>query len=165
MYTFRIDKRDFTVGDKILPQNVYQNRLDAKRRLVEYILEQFRPENKPARNSILMVFELLDDAKELWWKISDSKLYKTEILETEILHIGDYNKVEELYKCILESRNGDLIAQEYWNSILTENPIIEIFVNQATVSEVFSNPVQERHSILAKKIGISISDIQIIEND
>lgn len=57
-----------------------------------------------------MVFELFDNAKEFWLKVSNSKLYKTEILEPEILHIGDYNKIEDLYECILDGRNGDHIA-------------------------------------------------------
>lgn len=98
MKTFRIDNRNFKVGDRIFPQDIYQSKLDDKRTLVEQILENYRPKNKPARNSVLMLFKEFEHAKQHWTIQKDAKFYKTEISENDILHIGDYNKVEELFK-------------------------------------------------------------------
>lgn len=144
MRAFRIDNRDYDVDGVIAPQDLYQGQLNAARVQVEEILEANRPDEKPRRNQILMLFERFDDAKKHWTIQAGSKFYRTEIQEDDILHIGDYNKVEELYANLANPERAIEIAQEYWNGIMTENPKREIFVNEATVTHVLSNSDQER---------------------
>jgi len=165
MKTFRIDKRNFDIGDTIFPQNKYQNNLDDMKARVEIILEEKRPNNKPKRNDILMLFQNFEGAKHFWTILNQSKFYKTEILETEILHIGDYNKIEELYKNIQNVVKSNQIAEDYWNGVYTESPKPEIFVNDATVKEILSNSEKERKNAYAERAGCERNDIKIIKDE
>ena len=164
MITFRIDNRDYRVDAIILPQRIYQNDLDSKKKRVEEILEDSRPENKPSRDSILMVFDNFEDAKKHWTIQRNSKFYQTEIKEVEILHIGDFNIVEEIFKNIDNEIIAKDIAKEYWNGILTENPKKEIFVNQAKVELIMSNSELERKNAYAIRAGLGNPKIRIIKN-
>ncbi len=162
MKTFRIDNRDFGVGDTILPQNNYQSKLDKKRADVEQVLENNRPTNKPERNSILMLFKEFNHANHQWTIQKGAKFYKTEIDENEILHIGDYNKVEELFKNIENSNLAQQIAKDYWNGVMTNNPKEEIFVNSAIVSEIKSNSEKERKNTFAIRAGFGNFKIRTV---
>ena len=159
MKTFRIDNRTFEVGDTILPQNDYQNKLDYTRILVEQLLENNRPTNKPARNSILMLFKEFKYAHHHWTIQKDAKFHKTEIAENEILHIGDYNKVEEMFNNI---NKAEQIALDYWNGVMTENPKEEIFANSAIVSEIKSNSEIERKNAFAMRSGLGNPNVRTI---
>jgi len=153
MRVFRIDNRAYATNDLIEPQGEYQNALDAVRIRVEQILEDNRPEEKPVRDTILMVFEEFEDAKNHWTIQTNSKFYQSEIEQVDILHRGDYNKVEELYRSIDDVNAAGLIAQEYWNEEMTEDPKIEIFVESATVTVVKSNIEIERKNAFAIRLG------------
>lgn len=159
MKTFRIDNRTFEVGDTIFPQNDYQQKLDDTRIWVEQILEDNRPADKPARNSILMLFREFNHAYHHWTIQKDAKFYMTEIAENEILHIGDFNKVEEIFK---NTNRAQQIAQDYWNGVMTENPKKEIFVNSAIVSEIKSNSETERKNAFAMRAGLGNPNVRTI---
>ncbi|SKB88492.1 hypothetical protein SAMN05660866_03750 [Maribacter arcticus] len=165
MMLFRIDKRDFNVNDKILPQNAYQNELDDSRKKVEEVLEFNRPKHKPKRNEILMLFENFEDAKHFWTIQKNSKFYRGEISETEIFHIGDFNKIEELFKNISDTKIANKIAKEYWNSEMTENPKKEIFVNEVITDKVMSDSEIERKNAFAIRAGLGNPKIKIILNN
>lgn len=154
MKTFRIDKRDFAERYIITPQNCYQNKLNDLRRSVEDILEENRPENKPARNSVLMLFDNFDAAKHFWTIQTGSKFYQTQISEEEILHIGDMNKVEEIFHNISDTDKANQIAIEYWEGLMTSNPKREIFVMNAVVENIKSNSEVERKNALAIRVGL-----------
>ena len=164
MITFRIDNRDYLVDNIILPQSIYQNDLDSKKKRVEEILEESRPENKPSRDSILMLFDNFEDAKKHWTIQRNSKFYQTEIREEEILHIGDFNIVEEVFKNIDNEIIAKDIAKEYWNGKLTENPKKEIFVNLAKVEIIISNLELERKNAYAMRAGLGNPKIRTITN-
>ncbi|MDQ3192218.1 MAG: hypothetical protein M3Q58_11560 [Bacteroidota bacterium] len=142
--TFRIDNRIFQVGDNIIPQNKYQGQLSPDRQKVEELLEKFRPVNKPNRNSILMLFEDFDCAKRHWVKQANSVFYRTVINANQIVHRGDYNKVEQIFHSLTDIVTAENLAQEYWNSVFTFNPIVELFVDNAEVQWILSNSEVER---------------------
>lgn len=166
MEVFRIDNREYLIGDCIKPQNEYQNKLKGDKLKVEEILEKWRPENKPSRNSIVMVFETFESAKSHWTIQSNSKFYKAKITNEQILHRGDFNKVEELFKNINEPNNVENIAIEYWNGIMTENPKVEIFVNSIVLNEILSASENERKNAYRIRAGLEpIKNIRIITNE
>lgn len=144
MKVFRIDNRPFEVNGVITPQNQYQGVLDQNRALIEELLEAHRPVGKPRRNEILMVFQHFDNAKDHWTIQTNSKFYRAEIQEVDIIHIGDYNKVEELWANCNNPERALQIAIEYWDGIMTDNPKVEIFVAAAPVTHVLSNSERER---------------------
>ena len=148
---YRIDNRCLNNGDIIDPQNKYQRELNVDKSKVEAILEQNRPDNKPKRNSILMIFESYQDAKSHWTRQKNSTFYKVQIDENDILHIGDYNKLDEIFKNIDNEEISNNIASEYWKSNESENPITEIFVSKATVTEIISNSEEDRRNELIKR--------------
>lgn len=164
MKVFRIDNREYRVGDYIKPQNEYQNKLKGDRLKVEKLLEKNRPENKPNRNSIVMVFESFESAKFHWTIQKNSKFYKAEISDEEILHRGDFNKVEELFININQPDTAENIASEYWNGVMTENPKAEIFVNSINVNEVISESENERKNEYRIRAGFdSVRNVRIIK--
>lgn len=165
MKTFRIDNREFINGDTISPQNIYQDKLDNVRIKVEEILERNRPTNKPKRNSVLMLFQEFKDANHHWTIQKNSKFYRTVIDETDILHIGDFNKVEELYKYLSDNETADKIANEYWNCVMTDKPKKEIYVREATVDKVMSRSEEERKNAYAIRAGLGKPGIRIITDN
>jgi hypothetical protein len=150
MIVYRIDNRSYNISDVIYPQNLYQCELSTKKLKIEEILESKKIFNKPSRNKILMVFQKIEDAEKHWLKQIDSKFYELQIEDINILHKGDYNKIEELYK----SRDNEItchkIAEDYWNEILTDNPIVEIFVPFGIVTKIICNSEHERIAVLKK---------------
>ncbi len=151
---YRIDNRVFDTGDTIDPQREYQDKLDGKRKSVENLLEQHRPHDKPARGSVLMLFEDFEDAKRHWTIQSNSKFYQLEIDETDILHTGDYNKVEQLFNNIDDNDKATQIAHEYWQGLMTAIPKPELFVKSATVKNIISNIETERKNAFAIRAGL-----------
>jgi len=141
---YRIDNRDFCCGDRVLPQNIYQEKLDDKRMLVEDILEQNRPASIPKRNEILMLFEDFNVARQHWIKQRNSKFYQTIVPQNRILYIGDYDKVEELFRNIENLKRANEIAKEYWNSEMTTISKVEVFVDSSIVEKIVSNSDEER---------------------
>lgn len=162
MKAFRIDKREFQIGDLMTPQNEYQNLIDERRLLVEKILENNKPEDKPRRNEVIMLFGEFNDAKHFWTIMTNSNFYKSEIHESYILHRGDYNKVESLYENIDNIKEANRLAKEYWESNFTERPKLELLLNSAIVSEIISNSENERRNALALRVGFGQNGIRII---
>jgi hypothetical protein len=165
MKAYRIDNRDFNEGDPITPQNSYQDKLDDTRKKVEEILEKHRPTDKPPRRSILMLFQEFKNANHHWTIQRNSKFYRTDISENDILHIGDYNKVEELYRFLCDSDKAERIAKEYWSGEMTDNPKKEIYVNTASVSKVLSKSEEERKNAYAIRGGLGRPGIRIITDN
>ena len=165
MRAFRIDNRNFDVNGILTPQNQYQGQLTGSRAQVEEILEANRPNHLPARNTILMVFQNFTDAKKHWTIQANSKFYRAEIEERDILHIGDYNKVEELYQNLNNPIRAAQIAVEYWKGIMTASPKPEIFVVAAPVTHVLSNDEQERKNAYRLRGGFDpLTDVRIIND-
>lgn len=163
--TYRVDNRNFDCGDIIEPQNAYQGDLDENRKMVEMILEQNRPSVKPKRNEILMLFEEFETAKRHWLIQTNSKFYRTNIPEETILHLGDYNKVEELFKSIKDIDKANEIAKEYWNSEMTSNPKVEIFVESAIIEKIIDNSEEVRLNTKKAYLNCHNPKIKIITTE
>lgn len=166
MKTYRIDNRDYKQGDTIFPQQEYQSKLDDIRKKVEFVLEKNRPSDKPQRQSILMLFQEFNDAKKHWTIQKKSKFYKTDIEKEKILHIGDYLKVEEIFNNINDEEKANKIATEYWKSVMNNNPIVEIFVDDAVIDRIISVSEDERKNAFAIRGGFQPRpNIRLIENE
>ena len=135
MAYYRIDRRDFEIGDTITPNAAFINNVNEQGVEVERILENLRPETKPNRNEIVKLFDSFIAAKKYWVLDPNSKFYEVEIAETDILHRGNYPLVERLAK---ETDEGikNRIANEYWNDEVVDDTIAENYVNEARVIRI-----------------------------
>jgi hypothetical protein len=168
MKTYRIDNRK---DIKILsPQDKYQSRLDEKKKSVEDLLERKRPKDKPERNKILMLFIDFKDALKHWTNQKGAIFYQTFIDENAVLHKGDYVIVEKIHAAL---NNNDItraesLADDYWKGVLTQRPIIELFVNEALITKVISDSEKERINEKLKRTGMLEPDPKtrrVIEED
>jgi len=162
---YRIDNRIFSIGDSITPQRLYQSQLRDGKIEVEQILEANRLQMKPKRTDILMLFEDFESAKSHWIKQKDGIFYEVSINDQDIIHIGDYSKVEELYDAISKGKDYTHIAMEYWNGMFSKKPVKEFFVMSACVKNVISNSEEERkNEFKAKYLNILNPKIRRIIN-
>jgi hypothetical protein len=157
MRTYRIDDRDFVPTDIITPQGKYFERLNGTASTVEEVLERHRPEDKPHRNKILMLFQEYNPAKIHWTRQVGAKFYTSEIEEEAILHIGDYNITEKIFHALKGSKtaDADALAISYWEGDMSENPIREIFVNEAPVESIISNSEAQRKNEKCVRQGLT----------
>ena len=162
MDLYRIDNRERTIGQIFEPQNLYMSSLDGRRLEVEEFLEFYRPETKPSRQSVLMLYEDFEAAKNHWLKQINSKFYQIEAEGIEILHQADSLLIEFLFENwnARESFDEVEIAKGYWNGSFSERPIIEIFVRSATITKIISSSEQQRWNELLYKRQIEFPDIK-----
>lgn len=132
---YRIDRRDFEIGDTIIPNAAFINNVNEQRFEVERILESLRPETKPNRNEIVKLFDSFIAAKKYWVLDPNSKFYEVEIAETDILHRGNYPLVEVLAK-VTDEGIKNRIANQYWNDEVIDDAIAENYVQQARVIRI-----------------------------
>jgi hypothetical protein len=144
---YRVDKRDFGVGDVVTTAGEFTSKNPEGSIIVEELFELSRPEGKPVRHECLFLFENLEVAKKHWSKMKDGKLYKVEIDDEEILHKGDMEYVDKAFIVESNSDKNDC-ARDYWAGIKTDNPRIEILVSSAIVTEIISNNDHERKEYL-----------------
>lgn len=143
---FRVDRREFQVGRIITPNAAFINNIDEDRLIVEDLLEEHRPANKPNRNEILKIFESREAAIRYWILDPNSKLYQVELIENEeILHRGNYSLVAQI-KNEANQQNKIGMVNDYWNEVIAEGDIIENFVNQARVVDVICDNEQVRQN-------------------
>lgn len=140
MKGFRVDPRDFKPGEKIPPhRKSYVKDNDKKKEIkdkVTALLEKRRPQEKPDRETILMVFDKEINAK-LYKESSgsaNSKIYEVEYDETKVLHVGCLEKVEKIFSLFnCDSITDEIqaeaeeIADEYWAE--KDICIPEVFLN------------------------------------
>lgn len=135
MSYYRIDRRDFEVGDVITPNAAFIANIGETRRQTEELLERERPVTKPNRNEIVKLFDSFAAARKYWILDPDSKFYEVEIEEEDILHRGNYPLVEQLAKeTSAEIRNE--LATQYWNEEAADETVSENYVNQAIVIRI-----------------------------
>lgn len=153
MILYRVDRRDFAIGDTILPRKEYLSKLNSKGIIIENYLEENRPSDKPERHKFLFLFEKLENAKKFLWKMQNGKLYKIEISGKNILHKGDMEITEKMYQ---ENEQEILteLAIQYWSGDVLSNPTIEILVKSALVIEVISKDEEDRKKESMKRMGL-----------
>ena len=162
MKTYRVDNRKKEIGEILVPQNKYQSGLSTDKKNVEDILEKYRPKDKPQRNSILMLFWDFKDALTHWTKQQNAIFYRTTIDEKAILHKGDFKITEQIYAAIKQGdiEKAEILAKEYWDGKLDNNPIIEIFVTDAMVDKIISDSEVERKHELKLRHSIAFGDFK-----
>lgn len=162
---YRIDRRDFAVGDTITPNAAFINNINEQRLEVENLLENLRPETKPNRNEIVKLFDSFIAAKKYWVLDPNSKFYEVEIAETDILHRGNYPLVERLAKEtdeVIKNR----IATQYWNDEVVDDTIAENYVNEARVIRVVCNEEKIRNNTKRDMYNSpTIPNIPILEDE
>lgn len=159
MIAYRVDDREYKVGGIIQPRlKSFLRENDPKHQIklkVEQIFDMYKPLNKPSRNKVLMVFTSLDRAKHHWLIYSGSSLYKVEIESSDILHQGDFNKVEELFKMIesgVDDCDVENLVRAYWSGEDIKEP--EFFVSEAIVVEILGDDLL-RKRLFSEKLGYS----------
>jgi hypothetical protein len=162
---YRIDRRDFAIGDVITANAAFINNVDEQRLEVENLLENLRPETKPNRNEIVKLFDSFIAAKKYWVLDPQSKFYEVDISETDILHRGNYPLVERLSK---ETDEGikNRIASQYWNDEVVDDAIVENYVNEARVIRVVCKDEKIRNNTKRYMYNSpTIPNIPILEDE
>ena len=90
--------------------------------------------------------------------MTNGKLYKVELLDSEILHMGDMALTDQAYLAIEDVEAMKKYAQSYWNGVHTEKPVLECLTTKAAISEIISKDEQERKAYLRQRVIISSSD-------
>ncbi|WP_231890384.1 hypothetical protein [Methylomonas methanica] len=151
---YRVDKRPFSVGDKITTAKDYYGRFTGAAKAVEDFLEESRPGSKTCRTNCLFVFCDEQCAKKHWSKMSNGKLYHVEIYEDSICHRGDMALMDRMKELVEEGKSIEELAGAYWRSECSSAPEIEIMVESAFVIEVLSVSDAERLAYLKERWGI-----------
>lgn len=114
MRYFRVDKRDFTPGDKIQSAQDYYEKFPPMPKAVEDALEICRPPYKVQRTSCVFVFEEEKCAKKHWSKMSNGKLYSAQLDDDLILHRGDMALMDAMKEMVESGNDISELALKYW---------------------------------------------------
>ena len=136
MYVYRVDAREFSVGDIITNSNgEYQGKFKGEKQIREDFLRRTSPENTPSRSHVLFLFINLSDAIR-FWKRYGGNIYVV-LSQGVVYHRGDMNKLDNLLDIIRFSENEDLYvsaANEYWKpGTHTFSPAYELLCESAEV--------------------------------
>lgn len=135
MHLFRVDHREFKVGEKITSTSSYQKAIDIEHQITELCLEKTRPNNLISRNN-LFLFCNLKDAFQFTIDISNINIYYVDILQSEIFFKGDMNYIDTIFDAVKKEQTLKDIYKlccNYWNQIRTSNPCYETLVQEALV--------------------------------
>lgn len=145
---FRVDKRDFDIGDAVLPAGEFWDKAPSGTQEVEVVFESRRPAHLPQRVGALYVFEALKDAKKYWSKMKDGKLYEVEVKLSDVLLRADMALVDSAHALLGCAGQIAEKADMYWAEGRGENATIEVLVNCARVSRIISKDDKERYEYL-----------------
>lgn len=136
MYLYRVDKREFNLGDEIKPQSNFEETLNEEALIVENALNKVRPSNIPERGKCLFLFHELSGALTFFDKYGGN-IYK--VIPSNIYHRGDMNKIDNILDMARFTDDESLLevaANEYWKSgTHTFHPCYEYLVEKANVVE------------------------------
>lgn len=129
MIAYFADIRQFSIRDKVKKNKSYsyQSSLNHSGLAFEKDIESMRPHYKQSRNDGFYVFKELKDAMKYWSKKKNFKLYKIEIADSDIDHIGDMNIIELAYENTLYRTS---YIDNYWKGLMSDEPIIEILLDK-----------------------------------
>lgn len=154
---FRVDKRDFVVGDAVLPAGEFWDKAPEGTQEVEAVFESRRPAHLPQRVGTLYVFEALEDAKKYWSKMKDGKLYEVEVELSDVLLRADMALVDSAHALLGCADQIAEKADKYWAERRGENATIEVLVNSARVSRIISKDDKERYEYLRSRVLVRSS--------
>lgn len=136
---YRVDKRDFIIGDAIPLNNIsYIRSLSEEKLEIERFLEDHRPFNCPKRSERLFVFLELYDAFLFCIRSSNATIYAVTPTSTENIFRGDMCIVESLssYWDYLSTDCKNLLADNYWKGLKTYKSCWEYLVQVVTVDSI-----------------------------
>lgn len=154
---FRVDKRDLNVGAVATSANHFTGLNPPGSQEVEAVFEKVRPINKPTRSGNLFLFTDEVAAKRHWSKMTDGKLYRAIVDPTLMRHEGDMRLVNHAFELRADPEEVEKIAIRYWAGDLTKNPILEVIVPNATISQVVSKDQRERMAFLRSWAVVKLS--------
>ena len=135
---FRADKRDFDIGSLVESAGEFISLNPQGSQDIEDVFESLRPMDKPTRHGNLYLFTDETLAKKHWSKMTDGKLYRATVDPTLSYHRGDMRLVDKAFEVRADIEAVEKIAIRYWAGDFTENPVVEVIVQHATISEVVS---------------------------
>ncbi len=141
---FRADKRDFEVGDVITTAGEFQTLNPPDSIYVENVFESVRPTEKPQRLGNLYLFRNEIVAKKHWSKMTGGNLYTARVDDFSLHHEGDMRLVNMAYENRLDTSKVESLAKDYWSGIFTTNPMIEVIVRCAVITNIVSKDQKER---------------------
>lgn len=143
MTFFRVDQRDFQVGDKIETAREFTKKNPRGSEIVERVFREHKPEHLPDRTECLFVFEKINDAYWHWAKMSNGKLY--EVAVDAILLSSDMRLVDEAFVHKEDIEAVASFAKRYWSGEdFTHKPRVEVLASFAIVTGIISKNEQER---------------------
>lgn len=132
----------YNVGDELAIPHYTMNDYSPKKRIIEQILEDNRPDNFPSRNEALFVFPASQcDYESVWTNLKYSHSER-EYLLLELELTGDlYWLNAEHYNSPSFNQNQQQKAKEYWKEIaevdFTRDMDIEgLFVGTAKITDI-----------------------------
>lgn len=147
---FRADKRDFAEGDRITTAGEYRDRLGDGAGFVEDTIERLRPPVKPPRQACLFLYEDETAARKHWSVMTDGKLYRVVVCEHDVLHRADMALLDIMKSAAEHGQDFADLARQYWGGECSPEPVIEIMVHDARVTEIVSKSQEERRAYLKK---------------
>ena len=137
---FRVDKRNYKIGDIIFPQSEFEKALEGEKLRLEIMLNQKRACKIPERGKCLFLFHDLQGALRFYLKYGGN-VYGVEAIPP-FYHRGDMNKLDnilDLFKYVDDDDKDGIIeaaVNTYWKvGTHTYNPCYEILVSSAKVIE------------------------------
>lgn len=136
-------------------QNRYKN-IDQSRALFLSLIDERRPAHvERLRSEYLFLFERIEDAEnhiQTLTKITPAIL-EVKVNEKNIIHRGDYSKIEEIYRYYINNKMPLLhimgnpgyeellpalneFIDQYWEGEITDKPRIEVMVTEAEVISI-----------------------------
>lgn len=148
---FRVDKRNFSVGDRITTASEYYGKFAGIAQTIEAGLDAARPRHVPSRQECLFVFEDLEAARKHWSKMADGKLYRVDVTPQDFIHRGDMALMDAMKALAESGTDWQSTARRYWAGDRCDAPEIEVLVRSAIVSEVISASDTERRAYLLER--------------
>ena len=137
MMLYRVDKREFKIGDVISPSPTFEKGLDEMRKAVENMLNHERPKGIPQRGDCLFLFQDLICALRFFYKYGGT-IYG--VNTEQCFYKGDMNILDnilDIFRITCDETLRTHAVKRYWESgSHTFNPCYEILTNSAIVEKV-----------------------------
>lgn len=134
MGLYRVDRRLFNIGDTILPQTDFEDKMDDEKAHEEELINKFRPCHVPHRSNCLFLFCDLSDALLFSHKYGGN-IY--EVSPGEIFFRGDMNLLDCVYNTFKATEDEPVrikSIKKYWEEgSHTFRPCYEVLTDKAIV--------------------------------
>lgn len=154
---FRVNKRDFYVGDVVLPAGEIGDKAPAGTQEVEAVFESRRRVHLPQRVRARYVFEALEGAKKYWSKMKNGNLYEVEVELSDVLLRDDMTLVDSGHALLGSADQVAEKADRYCAERTAENATVEVIIGHARVSRIISKNDTERYQHLRSRVLVRSS--------